>query len=603
MSDLTGDVAEHVHARPCVYERRVRRPGEHATQWELADRRPFAEGRKRARAYVRSRLGDGVSAGSTSAGVEGRLWAEVVRGADRLARPEARAKKRTEITPEAVEEYNVRRGTTLGVRVGQVCGMQGGRMHEKRLRAEGEKGGPASSSETIGCIACKLERDRQRRAMPPPARRANRKQRAWDEWAEEDGEAKRARPSLRHWLTGQCVATQPLWRSEKSEAYARQLEAAHKACKRAREEGTRHEGAEPTRMLEMAAKAARAVHRGEAIDAAAWSNRYAVLAGCLPAWADDEHASASASGTHTKETTSAVMHGQEIAAEAAEALRKAAAPGQTWLRHRNAERGLMTLVFRCWRERVEHDAPGINNDPSRWQVRKTRRRRAGPRRSTRRPHAASSDDSEERKFAADQLAKFGNEFAEAYTWSPWREGGARETTEGDEGDAGACAGGVDEEQLRRWRLKCDLKRVATYYRVTGAQERAEARGRGARTRARFRAWADSVRRQRAMTAQGAGGGGAGTSGGAGAKRSRGCTCRPGFSATCATCDGAGGYSETRPYKQRATQDEMVSRRLRPRRRKLGPTAACTELGKRLRDNMGVVADRCIRQRRAPFGDG
>ena len=65
----------------------------------------------------------------------------------------------------------------------------------------------------------------------------------------------------------------------------------------------------------------------------------------------------------------------------------------------------------------------------------------------------------------------------------------------------------------------------------------------------------------------------------------------------------GAYSETRVYKQRATQEEVTRRRLRPRRRRLGSTATSTELGKRLRDEMREVAERCQRQRRERFGDG
>ena len=49
-------------------------------------------------------------------------------------------------------------------------------------------------------------------------------------------------------------------------------------------------------------------------------------------------------------------------------------------------------------------------------------------------------------------------------WSPWRDGGTQEPEVG-EGD-GARSNATNECQLGSWRLKCDLKRVATYYRVT-----------------------------------------------------------------------------------------------------------------------------------------
>ena len=212
-----------------------------------------------------------------------------------------------------------------------------------------------------------------------------------------------------------------------------------------------------------------------------------------------------------------MVYGQGLATEAAEAWRKAAAPGLAWLRHRNAERGLMTLVFRCWRERVEHDAAGINNDSSRWRVRKqtARQQRAGPRTRAHggQRRASPSTISDEKRFADGQIRNF-TRLAETYKWSPWQDGGTRTAEEvDDDGGDPAQQHAVDEAQVQRWRLKCDLKRVATFYRVTGAQVKAEARKRSARTRARFRAWADSVRRVRATEGRGAE-----TAGGGGARR-------------------------------------------------------------------------------------
>ena len=143
-------------------------------------------------------------------------------------------------------------------------------------------------------------------------------------------------------------------------------------------------------------------------------------------------------------------------------------------------------------------------------------------------------------------------------------------------------------KLRRWRFKCDLMRVATYYRVTGAQTRVDARKRSARIRARFREWATSVRRERAAAVRPP----TETEGGDGQRASR---KRP---------IQAGSYSEARAYKQRATQEEMSRRRLRTRRRRHGPTANSTEIGKRQRDEMSEVARECAKyRRRERFGDG
>ena len=194
--------------------------------------------------------------------------------------------------------------------------------------------------------------------------------------------------------------------------------------------------------------------------------------------------------------------------------------------------------------------------------------------------SSSGDGSDEKQFQATQLINL-VDFATRFKWSPWRDTQPRVTTE--EADDS-----TDMTQLRRWRLKCDLMRVATYYRVTGAQMRVDARKRSARTRTRFREWAASVRRERAAAARPS----AETEGGNGQRASR---KRP---------MQTGSYSEARTYKQRATQEEMSQRRLRPRRRRHGPTANSTEIGKRQRDEMSEIARECAKyRRRERFGDG
>ena len=59
------------------------------------------------------------------------------------------------------------------------------------------------------------------------------------------------------------------------------------------------------------------------------------------------------------------------------------------------------------------------------------------------------------------------------------------------------------------------------------------------------------------------------------------------------------YREARPYKQRATPEEMQRKRLGPKRTRLVNTAQSTEIGKRLRENMEEVGRRCKERR----GDG
>ena len=120
------------------------------------------------------------------------------------------------------------------------------------------------------------------------------------------------------------------------------------------------------------------------------------------------------------------MSGQAIATEAIVEWRGQAAPARHFVQNRVENRGLLQLVFRSWRERVEHEAPGVSCDSSRWVVREER---LGGQRTTRVTHAAAArrprpPASSERKFADSQLAQM-EQIASTYTWSPWKPGDAR----------------------------------------------------------------------------------------------------------------------------------------------------------------------------------
>ena len=192
---------------------------------------------------------------------------------------------------------------------------------------------------------------------------------------------------------------------------------------------------------------------------------------------------------------------------------------------------------------------------------------------------------DERKFAEAQISNFA-QIARRYTWRPWREGAAQapEGSEDDDSDNHD----IDEGQLARWRLKCDMMRVATYYRVTGARARAEARIRNARARTRFREWIRSVIQARQNDA---------------AEEQAVDQAQDSSRETRKRRMAPGAYCETRTNKQRATQEEVTTRRLQAKRRRRGATASDTQVGKRLRDEMSVIATRSVRQRRERIGDG
>ena len=236
----------------------------------------------------------------------------------------------------------------------------------------------------------------------------------------------------------------------------------------------------------------------------------------------------------------------------------------------------MELVLRSWRERVEHDAPGLSADSSRWRVRKPpRQTQQGPRRrqqAARRARPARNNrapvrppPTAEKKFATAQLDNFGKTFAESYKWSPWRENNdARQRPD---------APTTDEAQLRRWKLRGDMLRLATYYRVMRLHDKATRRVRREAVQRGLRAWAKRVLREaRADTGE------MDTEEGARPSRKRKVT-----------------YKETRTNKQRTTPEEMTTRRLAYTRRRHGCTASDVQLGKRQRDEMTAVARRCVRR--------
>ena len=174
-----------------------------------------------------------------------------------------------------------------------------------------------------------------------------------------------------------------------------------------------------------------------------------MLAGTLPAWAAEGAATGPA-----KECTAAVQAGQDVAVSAVEAWKKAAAPGLTFEKNRRAARGLLQLVVRLWRERVEHDKPGLSVDEDRWRV---RRRRATARRRSKRPQHASgaraaqnsgsATSSSAADFAKRQRDDLGVQ-ADSFTWSPWHAPKGKTADKEKNADTGDADKGKNEHS--RW---------------------------------------------------------------------------------------------------------------------------------------------------------
>jgi len=596
VEDVTEHLAPHVHARPCVYERMVRRVGESAACWEVADRKPYAEARKRARAYVRQKLGETTAPGSTTAGVTGPLWSEVVKGTDRKCRPEIAAKaaatkggKPPPVQPEDVAAYNVRTSVVLGMRADNICGVSHGKLWQKQRRAEGDKGGPATNSEAFGCWACKRARDAKRRAAAAAQRpRRRTAASAANEWQEERDEQRSSLATTRHIECGECEATRGVWQGKESNGYVYALQQAHGTCREQRDEKGRGAGVQATAMIGGALSAARAVQRGEKLSDAQWANRFAVLAACLPAWAEVDESE----GGPVEICTAAVLAGQGKASEAVTAWKEAAEPGIAFERQRRTAAGLMQLVVRLWRERVELDAPGISTDEKRWVVRRPQKGRVRRRNVT----AGSSQLSKEVKFALKQKADMG-EVAANFSWSPWKS--HSKPASGDAPASNERESEASTAATKNWKLRDKCLRVASYYRVLHSGARAGERVRREVTLARFRRWASTWLEQRKAQAADAAEQAQQQRAEVDERQRRGG--QP-SAATRMERKRADIYRNgVRHYKPRAAQ-HVINRRLIMRRGRRVDIVAGAEIGPRLYENIKLIAERCEQERRRR-GDG
>mmetsp|Transcript_24704 Transcript_24704/g.81431 ORF Transcript_24704/g.81431 Transcript_24704/m.81431 type:complete len:385 (+) Transcript_24704:1042-2196(+) len=191
IEDATAVIREAVRTRPCLYTDR-RRTADREGGREVLDRRTYYATRGHTNEWVRGRLGEGLTAGSHTAGVTGPLWSDVVRGTTRHKWDKRQRIKdqhgEREIEFADVDDHNVVTKTVMGARVRQQAGVPHGAHHERIMRGEAgkETPGAATRSELRGCLVCKAARDAARRAalkrdpLCPVARKAA------QQWTEED---------------------------------------------------------------------------------------------------------------------------------------------------------------------------------------------------------------------------------------------------------------------------------------------------------------------------------------------------------------------------------------------------------------------------------
>ena len=197
---VTKIVADWVDARPHLNERWV------GGTWELADRRPYAEHGRRARAHTRREVGAQLGAGAVTAGRKGHTWADVARRAlERTPSVDNKGEPR-KATWEDVAAHNRTVGIAMQMKgqATEVLGLRHERTWARRAEAEGPTGGEAARSGEWGCLACRWEAIRRAKAGGVPV-------------AEAGGFAF---ANAKHTLTGVCAAAVPAERAELDEGVA-----------------------------------------------------------------------------------------------------------------------------------------------------------------------------------------------------------------------------------------------------------------------------------------------------------------------------------------------------------------------------------------------
>ena len=466
----------------------------------------FTETRKRARAFVRTKLGEGLQAGSTTAGVTGRIWSEVIGRIDRKLHTDMRRHTKPNqpaigpqipgqdvprITYDDVLEHNARRNLILGIRVDNVIGVTHNRGWARRRRGEMGKGGPATDAETWGCWYCKLAKDQTRREedqnRPVPKSKESMRQ----EWQQEATLQLETKATLKHILCGEC---QGLPKKPESDLrwQERCIEKTIAKCSNhtSRDDGIN--GGRVTTVLKSALQAVKNERSHTQVSQQQWTNRWAMLAGVLPEWA--ENGDEDRRGP-VEECVAVLDKTVDIATDTLNKWHNGAKTGDTFMQHRQRRRGLLQLVVRAWREQTEYNMPALQHDPTRWVVRQTASARVGTNTSTR-TLLGPILSSNEKQLAETKCEDWQDVNVLHRLWSPWlahKEGKPKPKPTTQVGPRVAPTPPTRPTEIQlRWQLRDKCLRVATYYRVMKLRLRAEKRDRLCNIRRTFRKWAPTA---------------------------------------------------------------------------------------------------------------
>ena len=354
IDETTRPIAAHVHARPHLNERRVRNG-----VWELADRKPFAEHRRRARGHVRRRLEAAVAPGRATAGATGDIWSDVGKKALQMQKPEqqnADGKKSTrKPTWEDVDAHNERVRVVLGMRVSDVCRHAGAPHEAEWQRVERSErrrgGGPAVRSGEWGCWACRAKHMQRARDTQQPMPEVMPK-----------GTAK-------HAICGPCASADKTCR-ETMDYHVGRLQRMQLQS-RVGPNGQQGGGARWAELLTKARRATTASKTGGIITAEDWIALQQLLASQVPEWEGP--------GKDAADVDRQLRDMQHTAAKQLNAVAQAAASGQRWMQQREDKREWLRLLMRLWREVVECEDRTIARRPQRWRVRQEADGSSGPR--------------------------------------------------------------------------------------------------------------------------------------------------------------------------------------------------------------------------------
>ena len=252
------------------------------------------------------------------------------------------------------------------MRVDNVKGITHNRGWARRRQGESNKGGPATNEEAWGCWPCKQARDRELAGRDTTTQGAMTRQQSHQQWTTEAEEQLNTKATLKHILCGECAGLPP----EPDQAQQHYITSLRKTISKCNEHSSREDntnGKRVVKALQAALGAATNVRSHTTVNHEQWENRWALLAGVLPEWA--ENGDEDREGPVVTCTTILDMSVDRANATVKQWLFGAKA-GSTFMKHRLAKKGLMQLALRAWREQVEHANIAVAADPTRWKIRK-----------------------------------------------------------------------------------------------------------------------------------------------------------------------------------------------------------------------------------------